>query len=367
MEVPFFRYPYVFSQHRQELTRAFLRVAESGAFILQEDVALFEQELAEFCGVSCGIGVGNATDGIELILRALGMEHGSEVILPSHTFVASAAAVVHAGGRPVFAEVGDDHLLDPSDIEARITSRTFAIMPTQLNGRTADMDRLRQIADRHGLVLLEDSAQGLGSRFRGRMAGTFAPAGVYSFYPAKTLGSLGDAGAIITDDESLARELRRLRDHGRDAHGGGVNRWGRNSRMDTLQAAFLRVKLEHLEDDLDRRREIARRYHEALNGVGDLVLPPFDDDPCHYDVYQNYELESSSRDALRDHLASKDIGTILQWGGMGVHQFEALGSFPPLPRTEQILAESFLLPMNTSLTDQEVDYVAETIREFFGE
>jgi dTDP-4-amino-4,6-dideoxygalactose transaminase len=364
LRVPFFDYSHVFGQHRDELLASFLRIAESGAFILQEDATLFEQELAQFCGVAHAVGVGNATDGLELIFRALGIGLGDEVVLPSHTFVASAAALVHAGATPVFAEVGSDHLLDPEAIAGVLTDRTRAIMPTQLNGRTANMDAIEEIARTHGLLVLEDSAQGLGSTFRGRMAGTFAPAGVYSFYPAKTLGALGDAGAVVTDDPELDASLRRWRDHGRDGHGGGVNQWGRNSRLDNLQAAFLRVKLSHLGLDIDRRREIGHRYIDGLEGLGGIVLPPRGDDGVHFDVFQNFELESDDRDGLREHLHRAGIGTILQWGGSAVHEFSGLGDFPLLPRTEATLRRSLLLPLNTSLTDDQVDYVTEAVREF---
>lgn len=354
----------MFGQHRDELLSSFLRVAESGAFILQEDVTLFEEGLATFCGVNHAIGVGNATDGLELIFRALGIGPGDEVVLPSHTFVASAAALVHVGATPVFAEIGPDHLLDPGAITAVVTDRTRAVMPTQLNGRTADMDAIGAIAEEHGLIVLEDSAQGLGSRFNGRMAGTFAAAGVYSFYPAKTLGALGDAGAIVTDDSELNESLRRWRDHGRDGHGGGVNQWGRNSRLDNLQAAFLRVKLAHLGEDIARRREIGHRYIDGLRDVEGLVLPPRGDDGTHYDVFQNFEMEADDRDGLSDHLSQVGVGTIRQWGGQAVHEFEGLGAFPPMPRTEGVMRRSLLLPLNTSLSDDQVDYVIEAVRRF---
>ena len=256
VRVPFFRYPHVFAQHRVEIERALLGAAQSGAYILQADLRAFEEELAAFCGVRWAVGVGNATDGLELNLRVAGVGPNSEVLLPAHTFVATAGAVVAVGATPVFAEIGPDHLIDAADLEPRITPRTRAIMPTQLNGRTADMDTIGAVAERHGLAILEDSAQGLGSRFCGRMAGTFGVAGVFSFYPAKVLGALGDGGAVITDDDDTARALRELRDHGRDEQTGEVVRWGRNSRLDTLQAAVLRVKLRYVGDEIARRREL---------------------------------------------------------------------------------------------------------------
>jgi len=369
MKVPFFRYPHVFAQHGSELERALLSAARGGAYILQADLQAFEEELAAFCGVRWAVGVGNATDGLELNLRVAGVGPGDEVLLASHTFVATAAAVVAVGATPVFAEIGSDHLLDPGDLAHRVAERTRAIMPTQLNGRTADMDSVEGVATRHGLVIVEDSAQGLGSRFCGRMAGTFGVAGVFSFYPAKTVGCLGDGGAVITDDEGAAQLLREFRDHGRNQQTGEVVRWGRNSRLDNLQAAVLRVKLAHVDEEITRRRELALRYDRNLAGLRELVLPPPPDVPPgdkHFDVFQNYEIEAERRDDLRAFLGERGVGTLLQWGGKGVHQFPALRIGQRLPRTEAILARSIMLPMNTSLTDDEVDYVCEHIVGFYA-
>ena len=290
------------------------------------------------------------------------------MLLPSHTFVATAAAVVAVGAKPVFAEIGPDHLIDPDDIEHRVTNRTTAIMPAQLNGRTADMERITAIAERHDLRIVEDSAQGLGSRFCGRMAGTFGVAGVFSFYPANVLGALGDGGAVVTDDEEVAQTLRELRDHGRD-EAGGVVRWGRNSRLDNLQAAVLLVKLPRIDKAITTRRRLGARYHQGLSDMAELVLPPAPDESpnaLHYDVFQNYEVEADERDRLRDHLRDRGVGTLLQWNGKGVHQFSTLGFTQSLPTTEAIVNRSLMLPMNTSLTDDEIDYTCEEIAAFYG-
>jgi dTDP-4-amino-4,6-dideoxygalactose transaminase len=369
MKVPFFRYPHVFEHHRAVVEAALLRAAAGGAYIMQADLARFEEELAAFCGVRHAVGVGNATDGLELNLRAARVGPGDEVLLPSHTFVATAGAVVAAGAQPVFVEIGPDHLLDPDDVERHVTRRTKAIMPVQLNGRTMDMDRLCAVASGHGLAIVEDSAQGLGSRYRGRMAGTFGIAGVFSFYPAKVLGALGDGGAVITDDGTIAEDVRQLRDHGRDPDTGEVMRWGRNSRLDNIQAAVLRAKLALLDEEITTRRRLARRYHESLSSLPQLVLPPPPDDgkaPLHFDTFQNYEIEAEERDALRAFLVERGVGTLLQWGGKGVHQFPALGLTQRLPRTESILRRAMMLPMNSSLTDAEVDHVAEQIVAFYA-
>jgi dTDP-4-amino-4,6-dideoxygalactose transaminase len=367
MKVPFFRYPHVFEQQRQDLEQAWTRVTSAGAFIMQQDLEILEERLTTYTGAADVVGVGNATDGLEMIVAEAGLGPGDEVILPSHTFVSSASAVVVAGATPIFAEIGSDHLLDPDDVEARITDRTRAIMPVQLNGRVADMDLLKAIAERHELVILEDSAQGIGARFEGRMAGTFGRSGVFSFYPAKTLGSLGDGGAILTTDPEAAHRFRQVRDHGRDPRTGDVMGWGRNSRLDNLQAAILNVKLARLDKDIEIRRALGARYDANLRDVPELVLPPPPmDEDRHFDTFQNYEIEADRRDDLRECLGKKGVGSILQWGGKGVHQFKALGFDVSLLRTERMFERAMLLPMNTSLRSDEVDYVSEQIRIFYS-
>jgi dTDP-4-amino-4,6-dideoxygalactose transaminase len=365
MNVPFFRYPHVFSQQHDELAAALERVATSGAYIMQKDLRDFEERLADYTGAVDAVGVGNATDALEMIVADAGLGPGDEVILASHTFVATASALVVNRVTPVFAEIGEDHLLDPDDVAARIGPNTRGIMVTQLNGRVANMDRFKDLAETHGLVLLEDSAQGIGALYKGRMAGTFASGGVLSFYPAKVLGALGDGGAILTMDEDAGHRFRELRDHGRDPHTGEVMRWGRNSRLDNLHAAILAVKLGAVDEEIARRRELGARYHQNLCELpGVLLPPPPETDGAHFDTFQNYEIEVEERDGLRAHLSGQGVGTILQWGGKGVHQFAALGVEASLPRTERMFARSLLLPMNTSLTLDEVDYVSEQIHAF---
>ncbi len=366
-DIPFFRYTHLFEQQRQEILRAMTDVMDRGAFILQRDLREFESQLAAFINVRHAVGVANGTDGLIIALRAAGIRPGDEVILPSHTYVASAASVHFVGATPVLVDCGPDHLIDPAAVEAAITSKTTAIMPVQLNGRTCDMGALERIADRHGLVIVEDAAQGLGSKYRGRSAGTFGAAAEFSFYPAKVLGCFGDGGAVTTNDADVAGRVRLLRDHGRDDHGEVVT-WGLNSRLDNLQAAVLLVKLEQFPREIERRREIARRYRAGLQELDDLVLPPGpDDDPDHFDVYQNYEVESGRRDALREHLKRDGVGTIIQWAGKAVHQFAGL-KLPKfdLPATERLFQRCFMLPMNTSLANDEIDHICASVRRFYG-
>lgn len=364
-EIPFFRYAHVFAQHREEYLAAMMRVLEPGAFILQEDVGLFERELASYLGCRHAIGVGNATDALTIALRAMEIGVGDEVIVPAHTFVASAAAVHWSGATPVICDIGSDNLIDSSHAESLVNRRTRAIMPVQLNGRTVDMDKVLDVASRHGLQVIEDSSQALGSRFKGRAAGTWGRAGVFSFYPAKLIGAFGDAGAIVTDDDALAVEMRLLRDHGRSAHGGAVQRWGMNSRLDTVHAAVLRVKLRHYDQEVAHRRRVARIYDDALCRVPGIELPPGPDaDARHFDVFQNYELSVSRRDDLRRWLEHRGVRTIMQWGGRGLHQFPGLGLRASVPRADRFFSRCLLLPMNSTVSDAEACHIAALVAEF---
>lgn len=364
LRVPFYDYRAIFQERGNELRAVFEDVCSRGAFILQGEVVEFEQRLAEFVGIRHAVGVGNATDGLTLALSYAGLEQGCEVVLSAHTFVATAEAVRSAGAKPVLADCGDDHIIAPDPIEDVVTPRTRALLPVQLNGRVADMDALGKIAADHGLVIVEDAAQALGARFRERSAGTFGLCAAFSFYPAKLLGALGDAGAVVTDDDHVAETLRLMRDHGRD-ESGLVRRWGVNSRLDNLQAAFLLVNLRHLPHDIERRREIAHRYDEALNGIPGLALPPAPDaEPDRYDVFQNYELEVESRDSVRRALEDAGVGTAVQWGGRGLHQIPALGLDATLPRTDQVFDRSLMLPMHQFLSDDQVDHVVRSVIRF---
>ncbi len=364
--LPFFPYPQAFVTEEDDLVSIFRDVGRRGAFILQEDGRRFEDNLARFVGARHALGVANATDGLLIALKAAGVRAGDEVIFSSHTMVATAAAIHYCGAIPVPVECGDDHLIDPEAVAAAITPRTTAIMPTQLNGRTADMSALGRIADRHGLTMVEDAAQALGSRFRGQCAGTFGAAAAISFYPAKILGCLGDGGAVITNDSGVAARMSELRDHGRNANGDVVG-WGLNSRLDNLQAAILDYRLHRFGAVVERRRALARAYRAVLNGVAEVVLPPGpNDDPDHFDVFQNYEIEAERRDHLRDYLRAQGIGTLLPWGGKAVHQFEALGLNRSLPATEKLFSRVLMLPMHPWLTMEDVECVGQTIRSFYG-
>lgn len=366
-QIPFFNYRALFQSQEAEITSAVIDVMRRGAYILQQDLADFEQNLRSYLGVKHAYGVADGTNALIIAMRAAGIGAGDEVIVPSHTYVASAASIYFAGATPILVECLDDHLVDPDSVRQALTSRTRAIMPVQLNGRTADMNAIQEIATENGLVIIEDAAQGLGSRYRGRSAGTFGLAGTFSFYPAKLLGCFGDGGGVVTNDDKIGEQLGLLRDHGRDRNG-EVVAWGTNSRLDNIQAAVLNVKFRTFTQDLEKRRLLAAQYDKGLNGITELHLPPPPDtDQEHFDVFQNYEIEAERRDELKIHLEQNGVRTIVQFGGKALHQHAGLKlTHYRLPRTELLYRRALMLPMNTSITEDDVSWVIECIRKFYG-
>ena len=364
--IQFFDYQGLFSEKEKEFLAAIQDVLRRGAYIMQAELFEFEEKIAQLAGVRHAFGVADGTVALTLSLKLAGVGQGDEVILPSHTFVATAAAVHHVGATPVLCDCGPDHMIDITSAEPLITPRTKAIMPVQLNGRTCDMDAVCGFADRHGLKIIEDSCQALGARYRGRMAGTFGVAGSFSFYPAKVLGCFGDGGMIIVDDDDKADLIKQYRDHGRDQVSGKVVRFGYNARLDNLQAAIMLVKLKTYERDLERRRAIARIYEERLKHLDELLLPPApDSDNLRYDIFQNYEIEADQRDMLRQHLAAHGVGTIVQWGGHLIHQFDKLGLKSNAPYAEAMSSRYLLLPMHHLLSDDDVHHVCSSVVGFY--
>ena len=367
--VPFFDYKHIFGQYSKELSEIILDISTRGSFIMQKEVKLFEDNLSSFLGAKYSLGVGNCTDGLLLAIKAAGIRSGDEVIFSSHTFVATASAIYHSGAKPIPVECGSDHLIDVDAIEAAITSKTKAIIPTQLNGQVCDMDKLLKICYKYNLILIEDAAQSLGAKYKNQSVGTFGLASAYSFYPAKVVGCFGDGGAVVTNDDNIYNQVFLTRDHGR-AKIGEVVTWGINSRLDNLQAAILDFKLSKYNLDIIRRREIASLYESGLKEIKELVLPPApNSNPDKFEIFQNYEVEvvkATDRENLRAYLTNNGIGTILQWGGKAVHEFEGLGLKYSLPFTEDLMRRCFLLPMNTSLTNEDVIYIIETIRKYYN-
>lgn len=369
MQVPFFDWSRLYKERSEKFREIMHETCMRGGFILQKDVVEFEENLRNFLGVKHAVAVSDATNAILLGLRASGIRPGDEVILPSHGFIAAAQSVHHAGGVPVLVEIGGDWMVDSAAMEKAVSERTRFLMPVQVNGRTCDMDRIQEIASRHGLIVVEDSAQALGAKYKGRQAGTIGQWGCYSFYPSKTLGCFGDGGALVTNDDEIARRVKLMRNHGANEEKviePDIAVWGTNSRLDNIHAAILNYKLGYYAETVDRRREIARRYHDAFAQLDAISRPPGpDSDPDRFDVFQNYELEADRRDELRAHLRTAGIGTIVQWGGLGMHQMRGLGFREELKRTDRFFERSLLLPMNHMLTDEEVSYVIREVRKFY--
>jgi dTDP-4-amino-4,6-dideoxygalactose transaminase len=365
LRVPFFEYSRLFKDDRASLLAVIEDVGNRGAYILQKDVVEFEAALANYVGTKFAIGVANATDALEIAWTAVGLKLGDEVIISSHTMLATASAIIVAGGVPIPVDIGSDNLIDPAAVESAITSRTVGISPTHLNGRTCAMDEISAIAKKHKLAIVEDSAQGLGSKFDGKSAGSFSDAAAFSFYPAKILGSMGDGGAITTSDSVLYEKMYQMHDHGRDTLG-QIKSWGRNSRLDNLQAAILNFKFKTYEETIKRRREIATRYNDSLGEIPALSLPePPTENSKNFDTFQNYEITAEGRDDLVSYLKLNGVGTLIQWGGKGIHQWEHVNFVGSLPNTENFFQKCVMLPINMFVSNADIDYVCEKILEFY--
>ena len=366
MTVPFVDLPRQIRVFEPAVRDVFEEVVFDRAdFIARQDLLDFEAAFAEFTGTQHAIGVANGSDALNICIKVLEIGPGDEVITVAHTFVATVAAIVHAGATPVLVDVADDYNIDPDMVEAAITNRTKAIIPVHLNGRACQMDSLMDIANRHDLHVIEDSAQGIGATYDERSAGSFGILSTNSFYPFKIMGCFGDGGMITTNDDNLNVRLRCLRDNGQDRATGEILFWGWNSRLDNLQAAILTGMLEQLPQTIKHRRRIAARYHTGLQGVGDLRVPSFSE-ARQYDAFQNYVIRTKDRDSLLTHLDHNDVGTLVSWP-TPTHRHPSLGlSHFEIPNTESISAEVVSLPMHPALEDDEIDYVVTAIREHYG-
>jgi dTDP-3-amino-3,4,6-trideoxy-alpha-D-glucose transaminase len=340
---------------------AIARVIARGWFVLGPEVEAFEREFAEASGAPHAIGVGNGTDAIALILRALGIGRGDEVITTPLSAAYTALAVMMAGARPVFADIDPARLtLDPAAVDAAVTPRTRAILPVHLYGQAADLPALRDLAARHGVALIEDCCQAHLATCAGRPVGTFGEAGAFSFYPTKNLGALGDGGAIVTRDETLAARLRRLR------NGGQTDRYrhqeaGVNTRLDELQAAILRARLSWLPGWTRRRRALAHAYRRRLAGTA--VEVPVEHDAGH--VYHLFVVLSAERERLRAHLASRGVETLVHYP-VPIPQQPALADQRPAecPAAAAACDRLVSLPLHPALTEDLVSEVAGSVASF---
>jgi dTDP-4-amino-4,6-dideoxygalactose transaminase len=355
------------AQHRpiqEELDLAVRRVMARGDFILGEDVARFEEEFAGYCGAKCAVGVDSGLSALELSLRALGIGPGDEVIVPTQTFIASAAAVTFAGAQPVLVDVDPStYCIDVEQVEAAVTPRTRAIIPVHLYGLPAEMNGLLRVAEKHSLVVIEDACQAHGASYKGRRTGSLGHAAAFSFYPSKNLGGFGDGGMAVTGDEGIAEKIRAMRNCGQTLK----NRHELspfNHRLDTIQAAILRVKLRYLDRWNEARRQSADSYSALLGEAG--VVPPRESLDCVH-VYHLYVVRSLERDALQAHLRERGIDTGIHYPTpVHLQPFYADGGYRcgQFPVAERLCKEILSLPMFPGMSDQQVQYVAEQVVEF---
>jgi dTDP-4-amino-4,6-dideoxygalactose transaminase len=362
--------PYVdvAGQHaalKADLHDALDRVLDHGHFILGEEVEEFERRFAELCQAPFAIGVNSGTDALILSLRALGIGPGDEVITAPNSFVASAGCIALVGAKPVFVDIRDDYNLDPTLLEAAITPRTKAMLPVHLTGRAADMDGIMDIARRHHLRVVEDAAQAVTAEYKGRRVGSFGDAGCFSLHPLKTLNACGDGGVVVTHSRELCEKIQLMRNLGLRTRENAVL-WSSNSRLDTLQASLLLVKLKYVNEWTEKRRTNARIYQEKLKGLPSVQVPM--DSPHERAVYHTFVIQAERRDELKQYLADQGIGTAVHYAipihlqaaaaGLGYRR----GDFPV---AERQAARILSLPIYPELRRKDLERVAETIRSFY--
>src|SRR5581483_1398187 len=364
-QLPYVDLPRQHAVLKTELLQAIGRVLDHAQFVLGEEVAEFERRFAALCTVTYAIGVNSGTDALVLALSALDVGPGDEVITVPNSFVATTSAIRLLGARPVFVDVRDDLNIDPDRLEAAIGPATKAILPVHLTGRPCDMAAILAVAERRGVAVVEDCAQAVGAEYAGRRVGSFGRLGCFSLHPLKNLNACGDGGVVTTDDAELAGRVRNLRDLGRIGRD-DCGTWAGNSRLDTMQAAILLVKLEHLDRWTVRRREIAAQYRRALADLAAVRLP--DEQPAERAVYHTFVIEAERRDELRAFLGARGVGSAVHYP-LPIHLTTAgqeLG-YPPgsFPVAEGQAARILSLPIYPELTGAEVERVCATIRAFY--
>ncbi len=366
MKIPFASFEKMHSELRSELDLAYRRVMDSNYFIQGKECALFEENFAKYCGAKYCVGVGNGLDALTLILRAMDICKGDEVIVPSNTYIATALAVSSVGATPVFVEPEiETYNIDAFKIEEKITDKTRAIIAVHLQGRPADMDAICEIANRYNLKVIEDAAQAHGAKYKGKKVGTLGDAAGFSFYPGKNLGALGDGGCVTTDSKEIADKVRALGNYGSDYKYHHIYK-GVNSRLDEMQAAFLSVKLKNLDKWNSERRRIANRYINEINNPN-IILPLVSDDIFQH-IYHVFVIRCNKRDELEKYLNENGIGTVKHYP-IPMHMQGAYKdlniSEGELPIAEEISKTVLSIPMYYGMTEEKISYVIDKINSFF--
>lgn len=363
-KVRFVDYPQQYRDLKGELDDVFQEIMSGGDFILRKHLKEFENNIADYVGTKYAIGVNSGTDALHLSVLAADFKPGDEVITVAHTFVATVGAIVNCRATPILVDVTDDFNIDVEKIEEVITPRTKGIVPVHLNGHACNMDKIMRLAEKNNLIVIEDAAQSLGAKFKGKKTGSFGLAGIFSFYPAKMLGTAGDGGIVCTNDDNFAHKIRALRDNGRTDSVEVIECYGYCSRLDNLHAAILNTKFKYFPAWVKRRREIANLYNQGLSGISSLQIHPVSNED-YYDVYQNYVIRTEKRDELAQYLRDSGVEVLISWS-IPLHKQKALNlSRFRLPVTEKISSEVLSLPMYPELSNKKVEIVIDIIKKFF--
>lgn len=362
MKVDFARFDYMHEEQKEKIKKAINRVIDSNWFISGKELETFEKKFADYCGANYCVGCGNGLDGLTLALKAMGVESGDEVIVPSHTFIATVLAVSNIGAIPVFVEPNEyDYTIDVNKIEEKITERTKVIIAVHLYGQCADMDKINEIAKKYNLKVLEDAAQAHGALYKGRKAGTLGDAAEFSFYPGKNLGAMGDAGCVVTNDLEIANKIKELGNYGsrmKYCH----DEKGVNSRLDEMQAAILSVKLDNLDSWNTFRDKVAQRYINEIKNEK-IILPHVSNHNKH--VWHVFVVRVNNREEFQSYLKENGISSLIHYP-TAIHKQKAYLEYNDLslPLAEMYASQVVSLPMYYGLTDEEISYVIDVINKY---
>jgi dTDP-4-amino-4,6-dideoxygalactose transaminase len=344
----------------EEVSEAIQTVLESGWFILGKETEKFEEEFSKYVGTKFGIGVNSGSDALYLAVKALGIHEGDEVLTVSHTMISTVDSIARNGAKPVFVDIDPEtYVMDTSELEAKISHKTRALLPVHLYGHPVNMDQCMEIAEKHNLYVIEDACQAHGTEYKTRKVGSIGTAGCFSFYPTKNLGAYGDAGMVVTNDEELSDRLKKMRNYGQSKKN-YHDFVGVNSRLDEIQAAILRTKLRYLDEWNEKRRKLARIYNELLEGT-DAIIPIEREYAKH--VYHLYVIRHKCRVKLQQYLLNQGIQTLVHYP-IPVHLQKAYTTNDKLLITERICGEILSLPVNPWLKEEEVEEISNFVRSY---
>ena len=361
-KVPYTDFAAQYLRQKTDFLNQFDKVMLNGSFILRDDVAKFEKNIARYLGVKYVIGLNSGTDALLLSLGCLGIKKHSEIISVAHTHIATLAAIKHIGCEPKLVDITEDFNINVKDIEKKITNKTKVIVPVHMNGRSCEMDKIVKIAKKHNLLIVEDAAQSLGAKFNGKRIGTFGIAGAFSLHPLKSLGCAGDGGFVATNSKQIAEKLKRLRNHGQKKRN-EVSHFGFCTRLDNLQAALVNVKFKTYKKQINTRRNISKIYGKLLKGLP-IRLPEFND-KRYFDTYNSYVIRTKKQKRLYNYLLKNKVEVFIHWSrpwysfkGLKMHNIS-------LKKTEIFCKEMISLPIYPDLNIKKVHYVAKVIQKFF--